>query len=109
MVVTIYHPLVRLFPPTWQHHHLMIASTTAPIIQWQLSLIASEVQYAIANPRLDASLLHLTLGRPLPMPSGKFVVDPQHWRFRAEEARTVCRRDDSRGIADDYAAHCHAL
>ena len=23
------------------------------------------------------------------MPSGKFVVDPEHWRFRAEEARTV--------------------
>jgi len=24
-----------------------------------------------------------------PMPSRKFSVDPEHWRFRAEEARTV--------------------
>jgi hypothetical protein len=40
MVVTIYQRLVKLFPLTWQHHRLMIASTIAPIIQWQLSLIA---------------------------------------------------------------------
>jgi len=32
MVVTIYNQLVRLFQPTWQHHHLMIASIIVPII-----------------------------------------------------------------------------
>ena len=26
---------------------------------------------------------------PTTMPSRKFIWDPQHWRFRAEEARTV--------------------
>ena len=56
MVVTIYQGLMKLFPPTWQHHHLMIASTIASIIQWQLSMIARE-QYGKANPRRDASLL----------------------------------------------------
>jgi hypothetical protein len=46
---------------------------------------------------------------PLPMPSGKFVVDPQHWRFRAEEACTVAdemtheeSRTIMRRIAMDY-------
>jgi hypothetical protein len=33
MVVTIYQELTKLFPPTWQHHHLMIVSTVVPIIQ----------------------------------------------------------------------------
>ena len=33
MAVTIYHGLTKLFPPTWQHHHLTIASTIVPIIQ----------------------------------------------------------------------------
>ncbi len=56
MVVTIYHQLVRLFPPTWQHHRLMNSSTIASIIQWQLSLTARD-QYGKANLRLDASLL----------------------------------------------------
>ena len=60
MVVNIYHPLVRLFPPTWQHHHLMIVSTIVSIIQWQLSMIARE-QYGKANLRRDASLLRCTL------------------------------------------------
>ena len=35
------------------------------------------------------------------MPSSKFVWDPQHWRFRAEEARTVADQmtdEDSRAI-----------
>jgi hypothetical protein len=27
MVITIYQGLMKLFPQTWQHHHLMIAST----------------------------------------------------------------------------------
>ena len=33
MVITIYRGLMKLFPPTWQHHHLMIVSTIVPIIQ----------------------------------------------------------------------------
>jgi hypothetical protein len=43
------------------------------------------------------------------MPSRKFVWDPQHWRFRAEEARTVAdqmtheaARTIMRRIALDY-------
>jgi hypothetical protein len=43
------------------------------------------------------------------MPSRKFVWDPQHWRFRAEEARTVAdqmthedARTIMRRIANDY-------
>ena len=43
------------------------------------------------------------------MPSGKFVVDPRHWRFRAEEARTIAdqmthegARAIMRRIALDY-------
>src|SRR5215469_8732158 len=44
-----------------------------------------------------------------PMPSSKFVWDPQHWRFRAEEARTAAdqmtheeARTIMRRIAMDY-------
>jgi len=33
MVVTIYQRLMKLFPPTWQRHHLMIGSIIVPIIQ----------------------------------------------------------------------------
>jgi hypothetical protein len=40
MVVTIYHELVKLFLPTWQHHRPMIASTIVSIIQWQMIMIA---------------------------------------------------------------------
>jgi CYTH domain-containing protein len=43
------------------------------------------------------------------MPSRKFVVAPEHWRFRAEEARTVAdqmtheeARTIMRRIAMDY-------
>jgi hypothetical protein len=43
------------------------------------------------------------------MPSRKFVWDPDHWRFRAEEARTVAdqmthedARTIMRHIANDY-------
>jgi hypothetical protein len=60
MVVTIYQELVKLFPPTWQHHHLMIASIIVSIIRWQASLTARD-QYGQANPKLDASLLQCTL------------------------------------------------
>jgi len=43
------------------------------------------------------------------MPSRKFVWDPEHWRFRAKEARTVAdqmtheeARTIMRRIANDY-------
>jgi len=43
------------------------------------------------------------------MPSRKFTWDPEHWRFRAEEARTVAdqmtheeARTIMRRIANDY-------
>jgi len=43
------------------------------------------------------------------MPSRKFVWDPEHWRFRAEEARTVADQMTHqqawtimRRIANDY-------
>ena len=43
------------------------------------------------------------------MPSRKFVWDPEHWRFRAEETRTVAdqmthedARTIMRRIANDY-------
>ena len=43
------------------------------------------------------------------MPSRKFIVDSEHWRFRAEEARTVAdqmthedARTIMRRIAMDY-------
>ena len=49
--------LMKLFPQTWQHHRLMIASIVVPIIQWQMSLILEVDQYGKTNPRLDASLL----------------------------------------------------
>ena len=61
MVVTIYRRLTKSFPPTWQHHHLMIASTTVPIIQWQLIFFLGVDQYTKANLRLDASLPPCTL------------------------------------------------
>jgi len=57
MVITIYQGLMKLFPQTWQHHRLMIASTVVPIIQWQMSLIPGVDQSGKANPRRDASLL----------------------------------------------------
>jgi len=32
-VITTYRRLVKRFLPIWQHHHLIIASTTVPIIR----------------------------------------------------------------------------
>src|SRR5947208_15043460 len=61
MAVTIYHKLVKLSPPTWQHDRPMIASTIVLIIQWQMIMIAWVIQYGKANPRLDASLLQCIL------------------------------------------------
>jgi hypothetical protein len=40
------------------------------------------------------------------MPSREFVWDPDHWRFRAEEARTVADQtthEDARTICDRLA------
>ena len=57
LVITIYQRLVKLFPPTWQHHRLIIASIIVPIIQcFQCSLTGLD-QYLKAHPKLDASLL----------------------------------------------------
>src|SRR5262245_61579854 len=61
MVITTCQQAMKLFPLTWQHHHLMIASTTVPIIQWQLIFFLGVDQYTKANLRLDASLLQCTL------------------------------------------------
>ena len=57
MVVTIYQRAMKLFRPTWQHHHLMIASTIVLIIQCILGLTPGADQYGRPHPRLDASLL----------------------------------------------------
>ena len=58
MVITIYQKLMKLFPPTWQHLRLMIASIIVLIIQCQMSgLIAGVHHYLKANLKLDASLL----------------------------------------------------
>jgi hypothetical protein len=32
MVITIYPRLMKSFPPTWHHHHPMIASIIVPFI-----------------------------------------------------------------------------
>ena len=77
MVITIYQGLMKLFPPTWQHHHLMIASTIVPIIQQDMSLILGVQQNGKA-PRLDASLLRCTLRSRTP-PS--FEPSQQSLRF----------------------------
>jgi len=60
MAVTIYQGVMKPFPPTWQHHRLMIASTIVLITQCQMNgLIAGVHHYLKANLRLDvdASLL----------------------------------------------------
>jgi hypothetical protein len=57
MVITIYQTLMKLFPPTWQHHRLMIVSTIVSIIQWQMTLPLGLDQYGGTHPRPDASLL----------------------------------------------------
>jgi hypothetical protein len=57
MEIIIYQGLAKLFPPTWQHRHLMIASIIVAFIQcFQCSLMAGD-QHGKAHPRLDASLL----------------------------------------------------
>ena len=50
----------------------------------------------------------LIVAASLLMPSRKLISDPEHWRFRAEEARTVVdqtheeSRTIMRRIANDY-------
>jgi hypothetical protein len=57
MVITIYPRLMKLFPPTWQHHRLMIAFTIVSIIHEQVRLILGMGEYGKAKLRPDASLL----------------------------------------------------
>src|SRR5215831_8981165 len=62
MAITTCQQAVKLFPPTWQRHHLMIASTVVPIPIWlqsQMSLTAG--QHGKAYQKRDASLLRCTL------------------------------------------------
>jgi hypothetical protein len=49
MAITISHALMKLFLPTWQRHHLMIAFTIAPVTQWQMSLIDGVDQYGVTH------------------------------------------------------------
>jgi hypothetical protein len=48
---------MKLFPPTWQHHRLMIAFTIVSIIHEQVRLILGMGEYGKAKLRPDASLL----------------------------------------------------
>src|SRR5215472_9098606 len=61
MVVTIYQRLMKLFPPTWRHHHPMIASIIVSFIRYQARLMLGVIHHWEANPRLDVSLLQCTL------------------------------------------------
>jgi hypothetical protein len=56
MAITIYPRQMKLLPPTWQRHRLIIAFTIVPI-----GLSPGVEQYLKAHPRLDASLLQWTL------------------------------------------------
>jgi hypothetical protein len=97
MGITIYQGLMKLFPLTWQHHHLMIFSTTVPIIHWYMRLIPGVDQYWKANPKLDASLLQCTLRR-LPwcnwwrdFPNPLVRIDPPMISLHAHNRwRTTC-------------------
>ena len=65
MAITICQGLMKLFPPTWQRHHRMIASTVVPTLCWlqsRMSLTAG--QHGKAHPKQDASLLPCTLRNP---------------------------------------------
>ena len=44
-----YRRLTKSFRPIGQHHHLMIASTIALIIQWPMSLIRGVNQYGVKH------------------------------------------------------------
>jgi hypothetical protein len=62
MAVTFYQELARLFPQTWQCHHLIVASIIVSIIQPGMSG---------KDPKLDASSLQCTLSS-----SRLIVTDP---------------------------------
>jgi hypothetical protein len=58
MAVTIYQRLMKLFPPTWQRHRQMIASTIVSITKcFQQMVLIGVNRDGKAHPRLDASLL----------------------------------------------------
>ena len=49
MEITIYQKVMRLFPPTWRHHHQTSVSTIALLlIQKSMDLILG-VQYGVTN------------------------------------------------------------
>ena|SRR5262249_1662763 len=87
MVITTCQRAMKLFPPTWQHHHLMIASTTVPIIQWQLIFFLGVDQYTRANLRLDASLPPCTLRS-----------QKEKWNGLSHHAQTPAVLDHSRTL-----------
>jgi hypothetical protein len=60
MAITIYRRLMKLFPPIWQHHRLMIVSTIVSIPHGQMPLIPP-LGHGTTNPKLDAFLLQCTL------------------------------------------------
>jgi hypothetical protein len=70
MAVTSYQGLVRLFPQTWQCHHLIIVSIIVSIIQPGMSG---------KDPRLDASLLQCILRRA-GTPFNKFLNESYSYR-----------------------------
>jgi hypothetical protein len=58
MAVTIYQRLVRLFPPTWQRHRQMNASTSVSIIEcFQRMVLIGVNRDGKARLGLDVSLL----------------------------------------------------
>src|SRR5262245_49468365 len=63
MAITIYHRLKKSSLRIWQHHHLMIVSTIAPILHGHMQLIPT-LDHGKASPKLDAFLLQCTLRDP---------------------------------------------
>src|SRR5262249_19107422 len=105
MAVTIYHGLTKLSPPTWQHHHLTIASTIVSIIQlWKIPTVS---QYGKAHLRPDASLLRCTLPSPtthvadqgLDRTSSVCVVGARAWKAGKTGGLDQTQRHMPRGCA----------
>jgi hypothetical protein len=73
-------------------------------------VIVSDYQLSRGLTGIDAiERLRSAFPNPIPARSRRFVWDPEHWRFRAEEARTVAdqmtheeARTIMRRIAMDY-------
>src|SRR5262249_35328736 len=101
MVVTIYQGVVKLSPPTWQHHHLMIASTIASIIQWQMTMHLGAINCGKTNPRLDASLLQCTLrSRSTALiPTSPTTSSPRPATAVAQSSGLACARLNNQNAA----------